>query len=132
MPLLTLADEKGGQFDPHGPYQISNVLADFRSQQVPKVPKGTSWLGKYRFDLTHCTPLVVSQNVLVDTEGCGGVGVAQLSLGNRRARSLEKHAHQGVAKSAKPNPASLPRNPQFIHDRVKNRLYQCRSAVRSS
>jgi hypothetical protein len=42
------------KFDPHRPYQIPNVLIGFSGQQVPEVPKGTSWVGKYRFNLTHC------------------------------------------------------------------------------
>ena len=34
--------------DPHRPYQNPNVLIGFSGQEVPEVPKGTSWVGKYR------------------------------------------------------------------------------------
>jgi hypothetical protein len=44
---------------------------------------------KYRFDFTHGHPLVITQSVPIDAEGCRGVGVPQLSLGYRRTRDLE-------------------------------------------
>jgi hypothetical protein len=55
----------------------------------------------------------------------------ELSLGPRaeadaelppRARGLKKHRGQPVPECVQPYSASLPRNPQFIHDWVENRL----------
>jgi hypothetical protein len=91
---------------PTAPYQIPNVLIGFSGQQVPEVPKGTSRLGKYRFDFTHSHALIVAQNVPIDSQSRRWVRVAKLTLGYRRARGLEKHARQGVAKCLKPNSAS--------------------------